>query len=649
MKLKVLIVEDQFIEANDIELMLLKAGYAVTGIANSVAAALKLLEKEKPDLVLVDIFLKGPLTGIDLAVTLREKNIAFIYVSANSNHDVLVAAKATQPYGFIVKPFRERDLLVTLEIAQYRYENSAEASERKEEELQGKLKNIIADKEGWEQKMLKTGKALQTYIPFDYMVAGFKTSGDVPYNAISYLRVGFDEYQTISLTELQVITNLKMNELVKLQQNTPDETEPAFTNGSDFVKVTLKPSMRKLVADTFKMRSHLVFPVVLSNGEIFYFYFYSRRPDSYNAQHIALLKRFKGSLREAVEGMLSIEQKVVAVKAPEKAKDIAPLNTTTEGFEGIIGRSHLLLNVFDNIAQVAPADTSVLILGESGTGKERIAKSIHDLSQRKKHPLIKINCATLPANLIESELFGHERGAFTGATDRRIGKFELANKGTIFLDEIGEMPLELQAKLLRVLQEREIERIGGSVSIKIDVRIIAATNRDLEKEVANGRFRLDLYYRLNIFPIELPPLRERREDIPLLVQHFIQYFNRKVGKSVKGLSKDVMQEVLVYPWPGNIRELENLIERGVLLAKDDVIKDLQLTRKDRVSPLTGIPQSNETEFKSIDDNEREHIIKALKKCRGKVWGAGGAAELLNLPPSTLNSKMKKLGIKRDFL
>lgn len=645
MKLKVLIVEDQFIEANDLEIMLVKAGYAVAGIANSVAEALKLLNSEKPDLVLVDIFLKGKETGIDLAGVLNEKAIPFIFVSANSNHEVLMAAKATQPYGFIVKPFRERDLMVTLEIAQYRYENSAEANMRKEDDLCAKLKLIASQQEGWEQKMLKTALALQTYIPFDYMVAGFRTPGETPYNAVSFLRIGFNEYQVIGLSELQLITRTSMKEMIALQAVTPIENEASLFNGDDFVKMTIKSSMRRLVAQQFSMKSLLSFPLELVDDQTFNFFFYSRRPDTYKREHIVLLRTFKTILTDAVARMLSIEKAPFTAPKKEDTKVTGPVAGV---FGGIVGKSHLLLNVFDNITQVAPADTSVLILGESGTGKEKIAQSIHDLSRRSKQPLVKINCAALPANLIESELFGHEKGAFTGAMDRRIGKFELANKGTIFLDEIGEMPLELQSKLLRVLQEKEIERIGGRAPIKIDVRIIAATNRELEKEVAAGRFRLDLYYRLNIFPINLPSLRERREDIPLLAEHFVRYFNRKIGKSIEGLTKEALKDALSYSWPGNIRELENLIERAVLLAKDKIITDLQLPSKS-IQQGEGIVSPLGNSFKTIEDNEREHIMKALKKCNGKVWGSGGAAELLDLPPSTLNSRMKKLGIKRNFL
>lgn len=293
---------------------------------------------------------------------------------------------------------------------------------------------------------------------------------------------------------------------------------------------------------------------------------------------------------------------------------------------------------------VAPLETSVLILGESGTGKERIADCIHHFSPRKGKPLIKVNCAALPASLIESELFGHERGAFTGATEKRQGKFEQADGGTLFLDEIGELPFDLQVKLLRVLQEREIERIGGSATFKINVRIIAATNRNLEKEVAEGRFRIDLYYRLNVFPLLLPPLRERKDDIPVLARHFADTYSRKSGKVITGFSDKAIEDMTAYSWPGNIRELEHLIERSVLLCKGSVITELPLPKSNRVAD---VPISDKERVKSIDEIERDHILAVLKKCNGKISGAGGAAELLNLNVSTLNSKIKKLGIEKD--
>ena len=311
----------------------------------------------------------------------------------------------------------------------------------------------------------------------------------------------------------------------------------------------------------------------------------------------------------------------------------------------IIGKSSEMSYIFELISQVAPYESTVLILGETGTGKELVAKAIHQNSPRKDNLMVKVNCATLPQHLIESELFGHERGSFTGATDRRIGKFELANGGTLFLDEIGEMPLDLQAKLLRVLQEKEIERIGGKHTIPVNVRIIAATNRELLQEVSAGRFRSDLYYRLNIFPITLPPLRQRRADIPLLATHFIQKFIKKTGKKVNSLNSQSMQQLIQYSWPGNIRELEHLIERSVLLAKGNEINNICLPT-DEHSTLLDLPGRNRE--KTIEENERDHIIKVLKICQGRIGGPNGAAATLGVPPTTLSSKIKRLGIKRGF-
>jgi transcriptional regulator with GAF, ATPase, and Fis domain len=320
---------------------------------------------------------------------------------------------------------------------------------------------------------------------------------------------------------------------------------------------------------------------------------------------------------------------------------------TTHNHSEIVGDSSAMQKTFRLVSQVAPSDSTVLLLGETGTGKELIARAIHNSSPRRHKLMVKVNCAALPANLVESELFGHERGSFTGATDRRLGKFELANGGTLFLDEIGEMPLELQVKLLRALQEREIERVGGRSTIRVDVRIIAATNRDLEKEMWEGRFRRDLYYRLNIFPISLPPLRDRREDIPQLACHFIQRFAKKAGRNIIALNNSALQELIQYNWPGNIRELEHLIERSILQAPGNTIKHIHLPQPRQ----SLIPASSKESFvvRTIDENERDFIIKTLKYCSGRIAGEGGAAQLLGVPPSTLNSKIKRLGIRREHI
>ncbi|MCX6319045.1 MAG: sigma 54-interacting transcriptional regulator [Bacteroidetes bacterium] len=312
-------------------------------------------------------------------------------------------------------------------------------------------------------------------------------------------------------------------------------------------------------------------------------------------------------------------------------------------FEEIISRSRDFQRVLQQIEQVASTDATVLVLGESGTGKELIARAVHNISNRSKRPLVKVNCATLPANLIESELFGHEKGAFTGAMERKIGRFELADGGTIFLDEIGELPVELQAKLLRVLQEGEFERLGNPKTMKVNVRVIAATNRNLQQAIEKKEFREDLYYRLNVFPILCPPLRNRKEDIPLLVKHFCQKHEGKIGKKISDVSTQVMEALMAYDWPGNIRELENIIERAMILTRGNTLEPgewLPVQKTEVENPVS-------TTTLRLEDVEKNHILEALKKTNWKVSGEKGAAKLLGLNATTLEARMKKMGIKRE--
>jgi DNA-binding NtrC family response regulator len=308
-------------------------------------------------------------------------------------------------------------------------------------------------------------------------------------------------------------------------------------------------------------------------------------------------------------------------------------------FENIISSSDEFNEVLCSVEQVASTDSTVLILGETGTGKELLARAIHSISNRADRPLVKVNCATLPENLIESELFGHEKGAFTGATSRIIGRFELANNGTIFLDEIGDLPVNLQTKLLRVLQEGEFERLGDPKTIKVDVRVIAATNRNLEKEIENGNFREDLFYRLNVFPIKIPALRNRKEDIPLLVKHFLKKYSTKTGKKVEIITKDVMQKLQAYTWPGNIRELENIIERAVVTSTSK-----KLTLGDWLAK--SVPSKTRSKILLLEEMERQYIIEILEMTKWKVSGEKGAAKILGLKPTTLEFRMRKLGINR---
>jgi len=307
-------------------------------------------------------------------------------------------------------------------------------------------------------------------------------------------------------------------------------------------------------------------------------------------------------------------------------------------FGNIIGQSDALKYVLYRAEQVAPANTTVLLLGETGTGKELIAAAIHNMSPRKERPLITVNCAALPANLIESELFGREKGAFTGADARRVGRFELAHGSTLCLDEIGELPLELQAKLLRVIQHGEFERLGSSQTTKVDVRIVATTNRDLEEEVRKGRFRQDLYYRLNVFPITVPPLRQRKEDIPLLVGAFIARYSRNLGKQITSVQKKAMKTLQDYSWPGNVRELESIIERAVILCPGTVLR-----LADEVD-ISSLPISSA--IKTLEEVERNQIHKILSETRWRIEGKNGAAVVLGLHPSTLRARMHKLGILR---
>jgi len=450
-KLKILIVEDEFIVANDLRIILEKAGYHVCGTASSVSKARVLLAQHRPDWVLVDIILKGDYSGIDLANELSKQDIPFIFISANTNQRTLEAAKVTRPHGFLVKPFREKDLFIMLDIARYKLHTN----------------------------------------------------------------------------------NLERNSTASIRK---EENIPAiFSNG-------------RATGETLK-----------------------------------------------------------------------------------------------KVRIVAPADTSVLITGETGTGKELVAKTIHSLSPRSLQQMVVVDCAALPESLIETELFGHEKGAFTGAHQRKAGRFEQAHEGTVFLDEVGELSPDAQVKLLRVLQEKEIVRVGGDMPVKVDVRIIAATNRQLEKEVAEGRFRLDLYYRLSVFPIELMPLRGRKEEIPFLANHFLKKYAEKNRLPAEDISPDAMQQLMIYEWPGNVRELEHVIERQVLFTTGKTIVAFDLPEA-----LLSKEQESSGKIKTLEEMECEHILNALKLSSGKVSGPGGAAELLGMPAQTLYTRIRRLGIKQEF-
>jgi formate hydrogenlyase transcriptional activator len=368
--------------------------------------------------------------------------------------------------------------------------------------------------------------------------------------------------------------------------------------------------------------------------------FASEQVGTYENADVEFLQRVANQVAIAVENALAFDQIEALKEKLEKEKVYLEEEIRTErNFEDIVGDNAALRRVLGEVETVAPTDSTVLIRGETGTGKELIARALHHLSKRRERTFIKLNCAAIPTGLLESELFGHEKGAFTGAVSQKVGRFELADGGTLFLDEVGDIPPELQPKLLRVLQEQEFERLGGTKTIKVNVRLVAATNRDLAQMVAAGGFRKDLYYRLNVFPIVLPPLHERRDDIPRLVSHFTQKFARRMGRHIANIPAEAMQALMAYPWPGNIRELENVIERAVILSPGPTLRV-------PLADLQAAEQASSSTAVTLADAEREHILTALRDAHWVLAGPNGAAARLGMKRTTLQSKMKKLGISR---
>jgi formate hydrogenlyase transcriptional activator len=390
-----------------------------------------------------------------------------------------------------------------------------------------------------------------------------------------------------------------------------------------------------------------ILPLTTARHRLGTLVFASKEQAAYDDADLDFLQRLARQVAVAFENALAFDCIAALKEKLEKEKVYLEEEIRTEhNFEEIVGESSALRRVLKEVETVAPTNSTVLIHGETGTGKELIARALHQLSPNREHTFVKLNCAAIPSGLLESELFGHEKGAFTGAIAPKVGRFELAHEGTLFLDEVGDIPQELQPKLLRVLQEQEFERLGGTKTIRVRVRLVAATNRDLPGMVRDGQYRSDLYYRLNVFPIVLPALRERPDDIPRLVRHFTQRFARRMGRQVESIPADAMAALVRYPWPGNVRELENVIERAVILSPGTDLQvpvgDLQAAALPIAPAPAGAPAGNS----SLADAEREHIVRILRETDWVLGGPGGAAAKLGMKRTTLQSKMKKLGIAR---
>lgn len=810
-----LIVEDEFMIANDLRRILEKAGYQVIGLAGSVPEAITMVEKQRPDIVLLDIFLDGDQTGIDLAHWLREKNTPFVYLSANLTSRVLELAKETHPFGFLNKPFREKDVLSTLEIARYRHAHSEEARLRQQQALQMAVNNAIVTIQDRSQLCLAIADQIDQIVPFSFFNLRIGLSDETAsywlmlqkvapgvferiaftslvqselrdemiddlkreslgqpdkqsgiftetafdqlcerYPAIracrdrfgvrslaffpiqlkressttillsSTLADGFSrkEYDAISLIIPQIalaLNNLLAYEEIEAHRQTK-ATElaivTAFRNGKDRAEIvplvakalnnllpidglaifridstktssttttvvqkvggsfTLMPAQDSVAAltgmtpwftepadqqspETEKQRrlaeavygkgadwkSFLYIPIMSKGQPMASLLLGSKAAYAFTRKDVLVLQEIGSQIALALENLVAYERiRDLSEQLEQEKTYLTEEIKTGHNFEEIIGTSSALKTVFESVGQVAKTDSTVLITGETGTGKELIARAVHNQSNRKNRSVVKVNCAALPSQLMESELFGHERGSYTGATEKRIGKFELANGSTIFLDEIGELPLELQAKLLRVIQEKEIERLGGKGPIQVDVRIIAATNRNLQQEVTAGRFRSDLYYRLNVFPIRLPPLRERLEDLLPLTTHFLQKIGKKLGKPLTGIANSSLQQMRQYAWPGNIRELEHVLERAAILSRTTTLELAEPLLTGLAIPSVASPASAEVE--PLQATMRTAILAALAKSGNRIRGEGGAAELLNIKPTTLEARMKKLNI-----
>ena len=582
-------------------------------VARSGEDALKIAVRARPELILLDIMMPG-MDGFEVCAHLltdpHTSSTAVIFLSALDDTDSKIRGLQLGAVDYITKPFQAEEVIARVQthltVAQLR-EKLAEQNEQLASAKQHILEAVAEGIYG-----LDVEGNITFANPAACKLTGY-SEGDLVGNSIHelhlYARWDGTPYHFI---ETGIYHTLRSSEVCN------SDSDVFWRSAGDHFPVAWNcaPILRDGVI----------------NGAVLAF------------QDISARKRQEAALKDALAEVEHLHDRLQA-ENQYLQQEVA----SGGGFDDIVGESDALRAVLAQIEQVAPTHSSVLIQGESGTGKEALARAIHDHSARRDRPLIKVNCGAITPNLIESELFGHEKGSFTGAVKQRQGYFELADGGTIFLDEIGELPLDAQVKLLRVLQEQEFNRIGSEEPIRVDVRIIAATNRDLADMVESGEFRMDLYYRLNVFPLSVPPLRERREDIPLLVKKFLRDQSRALGREFSRISEESLQLLEGYHWPGNIRELQNVVERSAILARDQVVTIApDLVRSDIASNTGGGTRAGEGDagFRSLAQNEAAYILRVLEHTNWMVAGKSGAADILDLPASTLRSRMKKLGIER---
>ncbi|GAB3574386.1 sigma-54-dependent Fis family transcriptional regulator [Hymenobacter daeguensis] len=529
------------------------------------------------------------------------------------------------------------------------------ARREKERTLQLNITNALLSIKQREPLFRAVAEALSQVVHFDYFGLRVQRAGrQEPFEGFAeFSRVG--EGQDAPLLALDPNRQNGLNRLdasAMYQQLRELLKVPGLYAADDFRAQAQRYPLLRHVYEEYGTRAMLIVPIWQRPDGAAVLMLASPNPTAFRPEDLATVLALTPQIALALENLFAFEQieELKSQVEQERTYLVDEINTSARfGSDAgaFIGSSPALHLVERRIGLVAPTDTTVLISGETGTGKELVARELHNASPRHARALIKLNCAALPAQLIESELFGHEKGAFTGAVERRIGKFELANGGSIFLDEIGELPLDLQAKLLRVLQEREFERLGGTKVLHSDARVIAATNRVLADEVAAGRFRADLYYRLNVFPIELAPLRERREDIEPLLRHFVQRLSKRLGKPIRQVRPADLAALQAYSWPGNIRELEHVLEQAIIVSQGSFLEFAGFAGAPLMMAATAAPTALlPAPIKTLKEQERDHILAALQRTGGRVSGAQGAATLLDINPKTLEARMKKLGIRR---